>query len=127
MIKLLAIDDDPIIRTLIKKTFSNLGFEVLTASDGFEGIHVTMTQKPALILLDIMMPIVDGLEVLKRIKEVPEVSKIPIIMFTAVAESKMIVESSKLGADDYIIKPFQSSVLITKVRDLLQKVSLENL
>lgn len=127
MIKLLAIDDDPIIRTLIKKTFSNLGFEVLTASDGFEGIHATMTQKPALILLDIMMPIVDGLEVLKRIKEVPEVSKIPIIMFTAVAESKMIVESSKLGADDYIIKPFQSSVLITKVRDLLQKVALENL
>lgn len=127
MIKLLAIDDDPIIRTLIKKTFSNLGFEVLTASDGFEGIHATITQKPALILLDIMMPIVDGLEVLKRIKEVPEVSKIPIIMFTAVAESKMVVESSKLGADDYIIKPFQSSILITKVRDLLQKVSLENL
>lgn len=127
MIKLLAIDDDPIIRTLIKKTFSNLGFEVLTASDGFEGIHATMTQKPALILLDIMMPIVDGLEVLKRIKEVPEVSKIPIIMFTAVAESKMVVESSKLGADDYIIKPFQSSVLITKVRDLLQKVAFENL
>ncbi|MCH8927738.1 MAG: response regulator [Candidatus Marinimicrobia bacterium] len=127
MIKLLAIDDDPIIRTLIKKTFSNLGFEVLTASDGFEGIHATITQKPALILLDIMMPIVDGLEVLKRIKEVPEVSKIPIIMFTAVAESKMVIESSKLGADDYIIKPFQSSILITKVRDLLQKVSLENL
>ena len=127
MIKLLTIDDDPIIRTLIKKTFSNLGFEVLTASDGFEGIHATITQKPALILLDIMMPIVDGLEVLKRIKEVPEVSKIPIIMFTAVAESKMVVESSKLGADDYIIKPFQSSILITKVRDLLQKVSLENL
>ena len=127
MIKLLTIDDDPIIRTLIKKTFSNLGFEVLTASDGFEGIHATITQKPALILLDIMMPIVDGLEVLKRIKEVPEVSKIPIIMFTAVAESKMVIESSKLGADDYIIKPFQSSILITKVRDLLQKVSLENL
>lgn len=123
MIKIIAIDDDPIIRTLIKKTFGNLGFEVLTASDGFEGIHTIITQRPALILLDIMMPIVDGLEVLKRIKEIPEVAKIPIIMFTAVAESKMVVESSKLGADDYIIKPFQSAVLVTKVRDLLQKIS----
>lgn len=123
MIKLLAIDDDPFIRTLVKKTFTNLGFEVLTAPDGFEGLHTIITQKPALILLDIMMPILDGLEVLKRIKETPEVSKIPIIMFTAVSERKMIVESSKLGADDYILKPFQSSILITKVRDLLQKVS----
>lgn len=123
MIKLLVIDDDPFIRTLVNKTFSNLGFEVLAAPDGFEGIDAIKTQKPALILLDIMMPILDGLEVLKRIKESPEVSRIPIIMFTSVAESKMVIESSKLGADDYIIKPFQSSVLITKVRDLLQKVS----
>lgn len=123
MIKLLVIDDDPFILTLVKKTFSSLGFEVLTAPDGFEGIDAIKKHKPALILLDIMMPILDGLEVLKRVKESPEVSRIPIIMFTAVAENKMVVESSKLGADDYIIKPFQSSVLITKVRDLLQKVS----
>lgn len=123
MIKLLVIDDDPFILTLVKKTFSSLGFEVLTANDGFEGIDAIKKHKPALILLDIMMPILDGLEVLKRVKESPEVSRIPIIMFTAVAENKMVVESSKLGADDYIIKPFQSSVLITKVRDLLQKVS----
>lgn len=123
MIKLLVIDDDPFILTLVKKTFSSLGFEVLTATDGFEGIDAIKKHKPALILLDIMMPILDGLEVLKRVKESPEVSRIPIIMFTAVAENKMVVESSKLGADDYIIKPFQSSVLITKVRDLLQKVS----
>lgn len=123
MIKLLVIDDDPFILILVKKTFSSLGFEVLTAPDGFEGIDAIKKHKPALILLDIMMPILDGLEVLKRVKESPEVSRIPIIMFTAVAENKMVVESSKLGADDYIIKPFQSSVLITKVRDLLQKVS----
>ena len=66
------------------------------------------------------MPIIDGIEVLKRIKAKPQIANIPVIMFTAVSDGQMVVESSKFGADGYIIKPFQSSVLIRKVKELLK-------
>ena len=120
MLKIITIDDDPVVRTLIKKTFSSLGFEVITAADGFEGLQAIENNQPDIIFLDIMMPIIDGLEVLKRIKATPKIAKIPVIMFTAIAEGHMIAESSKIGAEDYIIKPFQSSVLIQKVKKLLK-------
>lgn len=118
---ILTIDDDPVVRTLVKKIFQQVGFKVITAADGFEGIHAILTQKPDLIFLDIMMPIIDGIEVLKRVKKMPEVAGIPIIMFTAVADSQKVVQSSQLGAADYVIKPFQSSILIKKVQEVLLK------
>lgn len=120
MLKIITIDDDPVVRTLIKKTFSSLGFEVITAADGFEGLQAIENNQPDIIFLDIMMPIIDGLEVLKRIKATPKIAKIPVIMFTAISDGQMVVESSKFGAEDYIIKPFQSSVLIQKVKELLK-------
>lgn len=121
MFKIITIDDDPIVRTLTKKTFTNLGFEVITAADGFEGLQAIFDNQPDIILLDIMMPIIDGIEVLKRIKATPSISDIPVIMFTAVSDGEMVVESSKYGAAGYIVKPFQSSVLIQKVEELLKK------
>lgn len=120
MLKIITIDDDPIVRTLIKKTFNSLGFEVITAADGFEGLQAVIDNHPDVIFLDIMMPIIDGIEVLKRIKATPEIANIPVIMFTAVSDGAMVAESSKIGAEDYIIKPFQSSVLIQKVNELLK-------
>ena len=120
MLKIITIDDDPIVRTLIKKTFNSLGFEVITAADGFEGLQAVIDNHPDVIFLDIMMLIIDGIEVLKRIKATPEIANIPVIMFTAVSDGAMVAESSKIGAEDYIIKPFQSSVLIQKVNELLK-------
>ena len=120
MLKIVTIDDDPVVRTLIKKTFSSLGFEVITAADGIEGLRAIENHQPDIIILDVMMPIIDGLEVLKRIKATPKIAKIPVIMFTAISDGQMVVESSKFGAEDYIIKPFQSSVLIQKVKELLK-------
>ena len=120
MLKIITIDDDPIVRTLIKKTFTSIGFEVITAADGFEGLQAIEKYHPDIIFLDIMMPIIDGIEVLKRIKAKPQIANIPVIMFTAVSDGQMVVESSKFGAEDYIIKPFQSSVLIKKVNELLK-------
>ena len=120
MLKIITIDDDPVVRTLIKKTFSSLGFEVITAADGIEGLRAIENHQPDIIILDVMMPIIDGLEVLKRIKATPKIAKIPVIMFTAISDGHMVVETSKFGADDYIIKPFQSSVLIQKVKELLK-------
>ena len=120
MLKIITIDDDPVVRTLIKKTFSSLGFEVITAADGIEGLRAIENNQPDIIILDVMMPIIDGLEVLKRIKATPKIAKIPVIMFTAISDGHMVVETSKFGAEDYIIKPFQSSVLIQKVKKLLE-------
>ena len=122
---ILTIDDDAVVRTLVKKIFEQLGFNVITAADGFEGIHAILTQKPDLVFLDIMMPIIDGIEVLKRVKKMPEVCEIPISMFTAVADSKKVMQSSRLGAADYIIKPFQSSILIKKVQEVLLKTQTD--
>ncbi|MCH7618510.1 MAG: response regulator [Candidatus Marinimicrobia bacterium] len=122
---ILTIDDDPVVRTLVKKIFEQVGFKVITAADGFEGIHSILTKKPDLIFLDIMMPIIDGIEVLKRVKKMPEVAAIPIIMFTAVADSQKVVQSSQLGAADYVIKPFQSSILIKKVQEVLLKTQTD--
>ena len=120
MLKIITIDDDPVVRTLIKKTFSSLGFEVITAADGIEGLRAIENNQPDIIILDVMMPIIDGLEVLKRIKATPKIAKIPVIIFTAISDGHMVVETSKYGAEDYIIKPFQSSVLIQKVKKLLE-------
>ena len=120
VLKIISIDDDPVVRTLIRKTFSSLGFEVITVADGLEGLQEIENNQPDIIFLDVMMPIIDGIEVLKRIKATPKIARIPVIMFTAIAEGKMIIESSKIGAEDYIIKPFQSSVLIQKVQKLLK-------
>ena len=120
MLKIITIDDDPIVRTLIKKTFNSLGFEVITAADGFEGLQAVIDNHPDVIFLDIMMLIIDGIEVLKRIKATPEIANIPVIMFTAVSEGEMVADKTKIGAEEYIIKQFQSSVLIQKVNELLK-------
>jgi len=116
--KLLLIDDSPDLQKLVGMYLERDGYEVIRASNGQEGLRQLTRQQPDLILLDIMMPEVDGWETCRRIREV---SNIPIIMLTAKSQEKDIVRGLEMGADDYITKPFEPSELRARIRSLLRR------
>jgi len=117
--KILAVDDEPLFIRLIETNLVSEGFEVVTASNGLEAVESVVEEKPALVLLDIMMPELDGFSTLDRIREF---SAVPIIMLTAKGEESDKVEALNRGADDYVVKPFSADELIARVRAVLRRV-----
>ena len=115
---ILVIDDEPAIRDLLKYNLEREGYHIIEASDGIEGINVALEQKPDIILLDIMLPKLDGLSVCKRIKNS---MTIPIIMLTAKSEEIDTILGLELGADDYITKPFSVRELAARVKANFRK------
>ncbi len=109
---ILVADNDRDIVTLVKTLLEGEGYGVQTAYDGLELFSRLEEQKPDLIILDIMMPQMDGLAVLMRLKGTAETSSIPVIMLTAKAQYKDMIKGYELGADYYITKPFTSTLLI---------------
>jgi len=120
--KILVVDDEDSIVKIIKYNLEKEGFEVLTACDGEEGYKIASDKKPDLILLDIMMPKMDGYEVCKKIREK---SNVPIIMLTARAEEVDKVVGLELGADDYVTKPFGNRELIARVKAHLRRTEIK--
>ena len=118
MSRILIIEDDPEIRKIEKDYLESNGFEVVVAAEGKAGLLMVDTQKPDLVILDLNLPKMDGLEVCKGIRKL---SSIPIIMVTA--RTKEIDESIgfDLGADDYIKKPFSPKIMVARVRALLKR------
>ena len=104
MTKILIIEDDPLMLRMYQKIFKFEGFEVAVAANGEEGIFITRKEKPTLILLDIMMPKVNGLEVLEKLKADPETKKIPIVMLTNLAGTHDAEKALTMGAVKYIVK-----------------------
>jgi len=121
--KILVVDDDPHIVSLIKNRFEANSYEVITANDGEECIEKILSDKPDLVILDIMMPKVDGYNVLVGIKEIKaitgELPDIPIIVLTAVADPRVREMVEKEQIVDYMIKPFDSADLLSKVKKAL--------
>ncbi|MHC1746424.1 MAG: response regulator transcription factor [Negativicutes bacterium] len=115
----LIADDDVQIRELISLYFHKEGFQVIEAADGAEAIVKIQQFQPNLILLDIMMPVLDGLEVCRQIRKT---SQIPIIMMTARAEDEDRIMGLELGADDYITKPFNPREVVARVKAVLRRV-----
>ncbi len=109
---ILVVDDDPDIVALSKTILEGEGYGVQTANNGLEVFSRLEEQKPDLIILDIMMPQMDGTAVLKRLKETAETSSIPVIMLTARVQYEDMLKGYELGAEYYITKPFTSSLLI---------------
>ncbi len=120
--KILVVDDEDSIVKIIKYNLEKEGFDVLTACDGEEGYKLASEKKPDLILLDIMMPKMDGYEVCKKIREK---SSVPIIMLTARAEEVDKVVGLELGADDYVTKPFGNRELIARVKAHLRRTEIK--
>lgn len=119
--KVLVVDDDPALLPLIEYTFAREGYQVSTASDGKEALRRFFADRPHLVILDIMMPRMDGWETCQRIREVSEV---PIIMLTAKGQDEDIVRGLECGADDYLTKPFSIKVLLARARAVLRRAAL---
>jgi len=116
---IMVVDDNPDLVTLIRAFLEQKEFYVLCAYDGPQALAGIEKQKPDLILLDIMMPEMDGLEVLRRLKAAPETSSIPVILLSALNQLKDISTGYEMGADHYITKPFTIAHLMTVIDHLL--------
>jgi two-component system, OmpR family, alkaline phosphatase synthesis response regulator PhoP len=118
---ILVVDDEEDILELVKYNLSREGYQVTCAGTGEEGLRAARNKIPDLIVLDLMLPGVDGLEVCKQLKGDSKTSQIPVIMLTAKGEEADIVTGLELGADDYIPKPFSPRVLIARVKTVLRR------
>ena len=116
--KILAVDDEQRMVRFIQLNLEQDGFEVITAYNGKDALEQVRTQLPDLILLDIMMPDINGFEVLKKIREV---NTVPVIMLTAKGEEDDRIQGLELGADDYITKPFSPRELVSRIRAVLRR------
>jgi DNA-binding response OmpR family regulator len=121
MAKILVVDDEPDAVELVEFNLKNAGFEVITAGDGAEAIKKARTALPDLVVLDLMIPEVDGLEVCKLLRRDAATSGIPILMLTAKAAEIDRVLGLELGADDYVTKPFSPRELMLRVKGLLRR------
>ena len=119
--KILVIDDDPDILNLVRYNLEREGFSVLTAANGQDALQLVHAQPPQAIILDLMLPEVDGLEISRQIKRDPTLSDIPIIMLTAKGEGVDRVVGFELGADDYITKPFSPRELVLRLKAILKR------
>jgi DNA-binding response OmpR family regulator len=118
--KILIIDDEKDFCYFVKKNLEAISnYEIITANKGKKGIQIARKEKPDLILLDIMMPGIDGFEVLKRLKGNKKTQRIPIIMFTSKDEDEAKIKASGLYCDDYIVKPVENVVLRAKIHKVL--------
>jgi two-component system phosphate regulon response regulator PhoB len=119
--KILAVDDEEDILELLRFNLTKEGFAVVCAASGEEALKAALSQRPDLILLDLLLPAMDGLEVARRLKSNPSTQEIPVIMVTAKGEEADIVAGLEVGAEDYITKPFSRKVLIARVRAVLRR------
>ena len=122
--KILVVDDEEHILELIKFNLESAGYQVVTAENGEDALRLCSEEKPDLVLLDIMLPGIDGLEVCRRLKSQKETMLIPIIMITAKGEEVDKIIGLELGADDYITKPFSVRELVARVKALLRRARL---
>jgi len=117
--KILVADDEESIRTVVSFTLEQAGYEVETAANGDEALEKVYAAPPDLILLDLMMPMVDGWEVLKLLRSDPQTEKIPVVLLTAKGEIRDKMFALQQGAADYVVKPFGKQDLLARIAQLL--------
>jgi adenylate cyclase len=123
---ILIVDDNPMNLDILQTRLAVHGYDILTAADGEEGLAVAREKLPDLILLDIMMPKLDGIEVCRRLKNDPALPVMPIIMVTAKADSKDIVAGLDAGGDEYLTKPLDQAALVARVKSMLRNKGLHD-
>lgn len=121
---ILAVDDTAIVLTRISDALKN-DYEVITVNSGVRALKCLKERKPDLILLDIQMTPMDGIKTLQEIRAMKDMENIPVIMLTGVEEKEVVMESAKLGACDYVLKPFSSSELLKRIRRVLRQKTEE--
>jgi DNA-binding response OmpR family regulator len=116
---ILIVEDDPDAAQLIEIVLRRAGFRTLTAFNGWGALRNVQQEKPALIVLDVMMPSIDGYEVCRRLRNDPDTETIPVLMLTAKTGSRAQKDGFESGADDYVFKPVKAEYLVSRVRALL--------
>ena len=124
-VKILLVDDEPDILEIVGFNLSNEGYNVITAENGLEGIKKARKEKPNLIILDVMMPEMDGIEACEQIRAIPDMEDAIVTFLTARGEDYSQVAGFEAGADDYITKPIKPKVLVSKVKALLRRLKYE--
>jgi two-component system alkaline phosphatase synthesis response regulator PhoP len=119
--KVLVVDDEEYIQHILNFSFGAEGYEVITATDGEEAIEKARSEKPDIIVLDIMMPKMDGYEACKKLKSDPQTKGIPVILLTAKGRDVDRRLGSEAGAEDYVVKPFSPGRLIERVEGMIKR------
>jgi DNA-binding response OmpR family regulator len=123
-LKVLVADDDPLVLRMVTKTLAAHGFITLRACDGREALDVARREKPHIVILDAMMPGCDGLSVLQTLKQRAAFSQMRVMMLTARRHEGHVLNALRLGADDYVTKPFTAADLAMRVRRLGRSIAL---
>lgn len=118
--RILIVDDEPQMVDMLKIRLEASGYEIITAYDGQEGLEKARKEKPDLMILDLMLPKMDGYKVCGLLKKDARFAKIPIIIFTARAQQEDMALGEEMGANAYITKPFDSQVLLAKIAELIR-------
>jgi two-component system alkaline phosphatase synthesis response regulator PhoP len=126
-IKILLVDDEPDILEIVGFNLSKEGFNVITATNGFEGVSMAEKERPHLIILDVMMPEMDGIEACEQIRRIPDLDHCIITFLTARGEDYSLLAGFDAGADDYITKPIKPKILVSKVKALLRRLKQDGL
>lgn len=122
MLKILVIDDDPAMTDLLKLLLKPVGAEINTANSGIDGIRQTKQHSPHIVILDLMMPLMDGWQVCKEIRNF---SNVPILILSALDSPGMVAAALDAGADDYLIKPVTSGALTARINNLIRRANNE--
>ena len=120
MARVLVVDDDPIIRKVTASVLSRLGYQISTATNGMEGLAAVQTEKPDIVITDVMMPELDGYELTRRLRRDPQFARIPILVLTSRSELEEKLHAFEAGADDYMSKPFEPAELAARLSKLLR-------
>jgi CheY-like chemotaxis protein len=115
----LVVDDDEFQHKIVGKLLEAENYQLIFASDGFEALNLLRKTRPDVILMDVMMPGMDGMETTRRLKATPQSAKTPVIMITGKSEGKVVIDSLKAGAVDFVVKPFDRAILIAKIARVL--------
>lgn len=118
----LVVDDEPTIAEIVCRYLERAGYEAVVAGDGVEAVRLVSKRRPDLVVLDLMLPGLDGLEVLRRMREDDEAARTPVILLTAKGEQDDKVVGLRRGADDYVVKPFSPKELVARVEAVLRRV-----
>ena len=119
--KILIVDDEEDVRDMLHFSLSSMGYDVLDAEDGMKALQIFRDAHPQIVLTDIKMPSMDGIELLKRLRESEQHAKTPILMLTSLGREEDIVRAFNLGASDYLTKPFSPVELLARVQRLLRR------
>ena len=119
----LVVDDDPLIRRLLEFNFQEKGYAVIMASEGQEGLKRAQEERPDAVVLDVMMPKMSGLDVVRALKHDPSTEAIPVVVLSAKAQPSDVQAGKAAGADDYVIKPFDLNDLTQRLEGLIPKLN----